>query len=416
MSFAWFMAKRLYSRGDASTGRVSRSAIVIATAGVALGLAIMVVSIAVVLGFKRSVRDKVVGVGSHIQVLNYESLYNSETLPIQLSPSLLAELRAVEGVRCVEPFCQKTGMLKTDEAFQGVLFRGVDEDYDLTFLRSSLVEGEISEPFHHDTATPRLVISSYLAKQLSLGVGSRVFAYFFDGKLRARRFTVGAVYETNLSEHDRNLVFCDYQTAHQLLAYDNDQASGAELLITDFDSLDEVAHGVRTVVAHRQDAYGAYYAAPTVVDLFPNIFSWLGLLDLNVIVILILMMAVASFTTISGLLILVLERTRMIGVMKALGAANRPLRLMFIYYALFIILRGVVIGDVLGLAICLVQQQWHLIGLNPSVYYVSYVPILVDWPLTLAVSLGVLVVSVLVLIVPSYVVSRIEPAKSMRFE
>ncbi len=415
MNFSWFMARRLYSQGG-DDGRISRSAIVIATSGVALGLAIMIVSIAVVLGFKSSVRDKVTGIGSHIQIVNYASLYNLESSPIQLTDSLLQAVRAIGGVKSVQPFCQKTGMLKTDEAFQGVAFHGVDEDYDLTFLRSSLVEGNIEQPFHKEESTDRLVVSSYLANQLRLEVGSKVYAYFFEGKLRVRRFTIAAIYATNLSEHDRNLVFCDYHTAHTLLGYEADQASGAEVLLGDFDSLDIVSKEVNALVNHRQDDYEAYYTAPTITELFPTIFSWLGLLDLNVVVILILMFAVACFTTVSGLLILVLERTQFIGVMKAIGATNRSLRTLFIYYSLLIILRGVVIGDVLGIAICLAQKQWGIVSLDPSTYYVDSVPILMNWGLTAAVSIGVLLVSVLVLVVPSYIVSNIQPAKSIRFE
>ncbi len=415
MSLAWYVAKRLYSHGGGSR-KVSRPAILIATWGVALGLAVMVISVAVVLGFKRGVRDKVTGMGSHIQVVNYESLYSPEISPIQMKDSLLEALRDVQGVRSVRPFCQKTGMLKTDEAFQGVAFRGVEENYDLSFLRSQLTEGEMDEPFHKDKNTNRLVVSSYMADQLSLHVGSKVYAYFFSGELRARRFTVSAVYATNMSEHDRNLVFCDYAAVHQLLGYELDQASGAEVEINDFDSLEQVAARVNALTKHRMDDYGGYYTSPTIKDLFPNIFSWLDLLDLNVIVILVLMTAVACFTTVCGLLILVLERTQFIGVMKALGARNRQLRTVFIYYALFIIVKGVILGDVLGIAICLLQKHFALVRLDPSTYYVSSVPILMNWPLTVALSLGVLVVSVLVLVVPSYLVSNIQPAKSIRFE
>ncbi len=416
MAFSWFMARRLYSQGG-DKKRVSRSATVIATTGVALGLAIMIVSVCVVLGFKTSVRDKVTGICGHIQVSNYESLYNPESSPIQLKPAFLDSLRDLPGVKCVQPFCQKTGMLKTDNDFQGVVFRGVEEHYDLSFLRGSLVAGSIDEPFCKDRSTGRLLISSYLAKQLRLEVGSRVYAYFFEGTLRARRFTIAAIYATNLSEHDRNLVFCDYHTTHQLLGYTGDQASGAELLINNFDSLEVIGQEVSNLVMQkRQDDYGAYLSSATITEIFPSIFSWLSLLDLNVIVILLLMLAVACFTTISGLLILVLERTQFIGIMKALGATNSALRGIFIRYAMFIVLRGVVLGAVLGIAICLAQKQWGIIHLDPSTYYVDAVPILMNWPIIIGLSVGVLCVSVLVLVLPSYIVSNIQPAKSIRFE
>ena len=415
MSYTLFMARRLYSQGGGSK-RVSRTAVVIATAGVALGLAIMIIAVSVVLGFKREVRNKVTGIGSHIQVLNYESLYNPESKPLQISDSLVHDLRKIRGVKNVQQFCLKTGMLKTDEAFQGVAFRGIDEDYDLSFLRSCLVEGEIAEPFTKDRSTGRLVISQRLASQLNLQVGSRVYAYFFDQKLRARRFTVEAIYATNMSEYDKTLVFCDYHTSHQLLGFEDDQSSGAEIVINEFDSLAYVSSHVLSAVGHRQDAYGAYFSSPTIKELYPGIFSWLDLLDMNVVVILLLMMAVAGFTTVSGLLIIILERTQFIGVMKAMGAQNRSLRHLFIYYSLLIVIRGMLIGDILAIALCLTQQHWGFVRLDASTYYVDTVPVLMNWTLILFINLAVFLLSALALLLPSYLVSRIQPARSIRFE
>ena len=409
------MARRLYRQGGGSR-RASRLAISIATAGVAIGLAIMILSISVVLGFKAQVQDKVVGIGSHIQVLNYQSLYNTESQPIVIDDSLVKALKQVPQVVHVQRFCLKTGMLKTDESFQGVAFRGIDEDYDLTFLCNSLVEGSIDEPFSATKSTGRLVISQRIAKQLHLTVGSKVYAYFFDQTLRARRFTVTAIYATHMSEYDTRLVFCDYKTSHQLLGYEPDQSSGAELNVADMEVLAEASEGVTTIVNHQQDQYGAYYTSPTIKEINPHIFAWLDLLDLNVIVILVLMMAVAGFTTISGLLIIILERTQFIGVMKALGSTNRSLRHLFIYYAVFIIGRGMLIGNLLGLGICFLQSQFGIVRLDPSTYYVEVAPILISWPWVLIVNLVTFVVSTLALVLPSFLVSRIQPAKSIRFE
>ncbi len=240
MNLSWFMARRLYSQGG-DQKRVSRSAILIATAGVALGLAVMIISLAVVLGFKQEVRDRVTGIGSHIQIVNYETLYSPESKPIQIKGEMLKQLESIGGVQNVQQFCLKTGMLKTDASFQGVAFRGVDEQYDLTFLRSCLVDGEIKEPFSKSKETGRLVISKRIADDLALKVGSKVYAYFFDDKLRARRFTVEAIYATNLSEYDKTLVFCDYAPSHQLLGYADDQSSGAEIVISSFDSLSVIS-------------------------------------------------------------------------------------------------------------------------------------------------------------------------------
>ena len=321
MGYTWFMARRLYRQGGGSQNAsraddssadegkktvTSHTAIHIATAGVSLGLAIMIIAISVVLGFKAEVQSKVTGIGSHIQVLNYESLYRTDSQPIVINDSLIRLLESVSEVAHVQRFCLKTGMLKTDDSFQGVAFRGVDERYDLSFLKANLVDGEIREPFSSKENTGRLVVSRKLAQQLHLGVGSKVYAYFFDQALRARRFTVVAVYATNLSEYDSKLVFCDYRTVHQLLGFESDQSSGAEVNLSDMKLLPRASEQVIQLVNHRQDRYGAYYSSPTIKDTYAHIFEWLDLLDLNVIVILILMVAVAGFTTVSGLLIIIL--------------------------------------------------------------------------------------------------------------
>lgn len=414
MSFTWFIARRLYSQGGGR--RASRTAIGIATAGVALGIAVMLISVSVVLGFKGEVQNKVTGIGSHIRVLNYESLYKTDSQPIVIPDSMMAAITEIPSVNHVQRFCQKTGMLKTDESFQGVLFRGIAEDYDLTFLRANLVEGEIKEVFSAQESTGRLVVSQKLARQLGLTVGSKVFAYFFDERLRARRFMVEAIYATNLSEYDSRLVFCDYKTAHQLMGYAPDQCSGAEVNLDGMEHLTEVSDQVSQYVGRRQDVYGCYYASPTIKDFYPHIFAWLDLLDLNVLVILVLMVAVAGFTTISGLLIIILERTQFIGVMKALGMTNRSLRHLFIFYAVLIIGRGMLLGNALGLGLCLLQQQTGLVHLDASTYYVEVAPVQFSWLWVLVINLATFLISVLALLLPSFVVSNIHPAKSIRFE
>ena len=417
------MARRLYDSqstgmqdGSTAVRGSSRSAITIATTGVALGLAIIIIALSVVLGFKSEVQNKVTGIGSHIRVLNYESLYRSDSQPIVISDSLVHEMERLPDVANVQRFCLKTGMLKTDDSFQGVAFHGVDEQYNLDFLKENLVEGEIAEPFSSHESSGRLIVSQKLARQLHLSVGSKVYAYFFDQRLRARRFTVVAVYATNLAEYDSRLVFCDYRTVHQLLGFEADQSSGAEVNLADMDCLPRASETVAQILNHGQDHYGAYYASPTIKDTYPHIFAWLDLLDLNVLVILILMMAVAGFTTISGLLIIILERTQFIGIMKALGATNRSLRHLFIYYAVFIIGRGMLLGNMLGVGLCLLQQHLGLVHLDAATYYVSVVPILISWPWVGVVNVLTFVVATLSLVIPSFVVSHIHPARSIRFE
>ena len=376
----------------------------------------MVISVSVVLGFKYEVQRKVTGIGSHIQVVNYQSLYDTESQPIVISDKLLQHIRRIPGVTSAQRFCTKTGMLKTDDSFQGVMFKGIDADYDLSFLRSSLVDGEIAKPFSATQSTGSLVVSRMLAQQLHLQVGSRVYAYFFDDNLRARRFTVSAIYETNLTEYDSRLVFCDMHTVHRLLGYEADQSSGADINLVDMEHLPAASERVMRMVNHQQDRYGSPYSSPTIRDQYSHIFAWLDLLDMNVIVILVLMLAVAGFTTISGLLIIILERTQFIGIMKALGAANRPLRHVFLWYALMLVGRGLVVGNVLGIAFCLLQQHLGLIHLDAATYYVDSVPVLLSWPWVIAINVITLLLSTLALLLPTLLVSRIRPARAIRWE
>lgn len=412
--FAWYVARRLYSHsGDVK--RVSRPAIQIATAGVAVGVAIMIVSVCIVLGFQTEIRNKVFGFGSHIQVINYETTFKSESAPIVVDDSLLHTLSAIPGVHHVQRFCVKAGMLKTEETFRGVVFRGVGEDYDTSFLRQHLVEGEI--PVFSDTVmSNRIVLSRELARQLRVKVGDRVYAYFFEQAVRARRFTITGIYCTNMNDFDESLVFTDLETVHTLCRWDSGQYSGVEIAIDDFNELDAVSARVESKVNHTQDAYGASYSSPTIVDLYPTIFSWLSLLDMDVIVILILMVLVSGFTMVSGLLIIILERTNFIGVMKALGASNSTLRHLFLYFAAFIVIRGLIIGNIVAFALMLLQKYTGFIHLDPESYYMDTVPLLIHWGYIVLINVSTLFICVLALIMPSYLISNIHPARSIRFE
>ena len=413
--FSWFIAHRLYDGGN-RTRRASRTAILIATAGVALGIAVMILSVSVALGFKQEVQHKIVGIGNHIVVQNYQSSFSDDYRPIAITDSLVSELERIPEVTHVQRFCMKSGMLKTNESFQGVVFRGIDEHYDLGFLRSVLVEGSIEKPFSGSKSSGQLVISERLARQLHLNVGDKVYAYFFEETLRARSFKVQAIYATNLSEYDNRLVFCDYYTCHQLLRFESDQSSGAEVTVSDMNHLASVSDAIARKINHKQDSYGQNYTSPTIKEQYPHIFAWLDLLDLNVIIILALMIAVACFTTVSGLLIIILERTQFIGIMKALGSTNKSLRQIFIYFAMLIVGRGMIVGNLLGIGFCLIQKHFGLIHLDASTYYVDAVPIELSWKWILFINVATFVIATLALVLPSFLVSRIRPARSIRFE
>ena len=412
--FTWFVAKRLFAEGG-SSGRASRLAIGIATFGVAIGLAVMLVSVAIVLGFQREVQDKVLGFGAHIKVLNYKSIGQQEFSPIVIDDSVTSRLAAIPNVASVARFCIKPGMLKTDANFRGIAIQGVGQDYDRSFISSHMVRGEMPV-FTDSVSSGQLVISEAMAREMQVEVGQTIYAYFFERTVRARKFTVAGIYRTNLTDFDRNFAYTDLCTIHRLLGWDSQQYGGAEIRLKDFDRLDESMADVMREVNHRQDAYGEYYSTMSIRMEHPQVFGWLQLLDMDIAVILILMVCISIFTAVSGLLIIILERTNFIGIMKALGARNKQVRHLFLGLAMLIILRGIVLGNVLAFALIFLQKQFGIITLDPEVYYVEAVPVMVNWWWVLAIDLGTLVISVLAMTVPSFVVSNITPAKSIRFE
>ena len=395
---------------------MSQPAIQIATAGVAIGLAVMIVSVSVILGFKHTIRDKVVGFGSHIQVANFLTLQTSEQHPLAINDSMKNTILDIEGVAHAERFVLKQGILKTDNDFLGIVFKGIAEEYDTTFLHKHMVEGGIPH-FSAVKSSNNILISNTIARQLLLKTGDKIFAYFIDqGGVRARRFTIAGIYETNLAQYDRSLCLTDLYTARKLNGWETDQVSGAEVLVKDFEQLDQVAARFVETVNRKQDRNGETFSSRTIRELNPQIFSWLNLLDLNVWIILALMTAVAGVTMISGLLIIILERTQMIGILKALGARNQSIRRTFLWFAVFIIGRGLLIGNIIGIGLVVLQDQLGLVKLNPATYYVSTVPAELNLPIVLALNLATLLISVFMLIAPSYLVAHIHPAKSMRYE
>lgn len=415
MHFPLFIAKRLYSeQGDKR--KVSRPAIHIATAGVAIGLAVMIISVCVVLGFKHTIRDKVIGFGSHIQVADFLTLQQMEQYPIVIDDSMTNVLRHIPDVAHVQRFAMKEGILKTDSDFLGVAFKGVGPEFDSTFIHSNMVEGSIPH-FSDSVSHNQILVSQLMADKLHLKSGQRIFAYFFDNNgVRTRRFTIAGIYQTNLKKYDETIVFTDLYTAVKLNGWESDQASGAELSVNNFDNLDEVESRVLSKVKGTVDHYGETYSSATIKELNPQIFQWLDLMDLNVWIILALMLIVAGVTMISGLLIIILERTSMIGILKALGARNKTIRHTFMWFAVFIIGKGMLIGNVLSLGLLALQQAFGIIKLDAQTYYVSTVPVEINALYIVALNVATLLISVFMLVAPSYLISHIHPAKSMRYE
>lgn len=423
MNLPFYIARNLYYGGKGTKQTTSNPAIRIAMLGIAVGMAVMIVSISVVLGFKHSIRDKVVGFGSHITVSNFLTLQTTvQTEPINATDSLCKAMKGIKDVKGVARYSQKQGVLKTENDFLGVMLKGIGEDYDTTFIASNLVEGTMPK-FSMWKGGQKMLVSRIQADKLHLKVGDKVYAYFLgDEEVKVRPFTISGIYQTNLTKYDESICIADLHTVSRLNGWNIDketgdvEVSGCEVTVCDFDSIDSVEDRVIDKINKTLDRNGSTLSSMTIKDINPQIFSWLDLLDLNVWIILVLMVCVSGFTMISGLLIIILERTAMIGLLKALGARNSMVRRTFRWLATFIVIRGMFWGNVLGLGICLLQQYTGFVKLDPSTYYVAEAPIEINWWLILLLNVATLIVTVMALVLPSFFVSTVKPSRTMRVE
>jgi len=385
-------------------------------AGIAIGIAVMVISVAVVFGFKHTIKDKVVGFGSHITVGNFLSMHGFEQSPVVMGDSMVNVIKNIDGVKSVSPYAISQGILKTDEDFLGIQLKGVSKNYDTQFLKANLIEGKLPNLSSHES-TKEILLSKTQADKLQIKTGDRVFAYFIKGEdVRTRRFTITGIYQTNIASFDETICFTDLSTTQKLNEYEADEADGAEIILKDFSRLDEISEQFIKKINRTVDHNEETYSSRTILDMYPNIFSWLDLLDLNVWIILGLMVAVAGFTMISGLLIIILERTNMIGLLKALGMRNGGIRRTFIWLAVFIVCKGLLIGNILAFALMYLQKFTNIVKLDASVYLVSEVPLEINLPAIILLNVCTLFICSLILILPSMLVSHISPAKVMRYE
>lgn len=395
---------------------VSRPAIRIATVGVAIGLAVMIVTVSVVLGFKHTIRDKVVGFGGHIQVHNVLWFNEVDPYSVSVDDSLLNAISKIEGVKHIERYSVTQGLLKTDDDFLGVAVKGVGPEFDSAFLKEHLLEGEIPQ-FSDSTSHYQLLVSKMIADKLKLKVGQKLFAYFLDSdNVRTRKYTICGIYQTNMTRFDESLCFTDIYTVNRLNGWKQDECSAIAVTVNSLDQIQQTEEAFIEQVNRTYDKNDNMLTSQTIYETYPQVFIWLELLDINVWIILALMVCVAGFTMISGLLIIILERTQMIGILKALGARNKTIRHTFLWFSVFIIGQGMLWGNIVGIGIVLLQQYTGIITLDPQTYYVSQAPMELNIPLILLLDAVTLFICVFVLIAPSYLISHIHPAKSMRYE
>jgi len=416
MSTEFFIAKRIYF-SKSGEKKVSPPAIRIAMASIAIGLAIMVLAVAIIIGFKQEIRNKLIGFGSHIQVTDFSSNNSYESNPIVINDSIVNDVFLKDSnVAHVQLYATKPGIIKTDEDFMGIVLKGVGTDYNWDFFKQNLIRGTVPE-YSNDSTSTSVLISQIMSRKMHLDVGDSFLSFFIlNDNVSARKFNITGVYETNFAEYDKLFVLSDIKQVRRLNRWEPHQVSGAEILVKNYDKLDETTELLYLEMSSLKDENGNTFYTQSIKQIRPEIFYWLEVLDTNVVVIIILILAVAGFSMISGLLIIILERINMIGILKVLGEDNTNIRKIFLYIASFIISKGMFWGNLIGIGICLVQKHFKIFSLDPEAYHVAYVPIELNiWHIVI-INISTLLLSLLMLIGPSYLVARITPSKSIRFD
>ena len=414
MNIEIFIARKLILSKD-NRKSISRSILNIAIFGISLGLAVMIVAMAVVTGFKNEISRKVVGFAAHIQILNFDSNMSYETQPINSKQDFLEELSGDPGITSVQVFATKAGIIKTRSDIQGVVLKGVGPAYDWEFLREYLQEGEILT-LADSARSNDVLISRYIASLLKLNLNDNFLMYFIQDPPRMRRFKVAGIFETSLEEFDRVFIFGDIRHIQKLNDWSDEQISGFEINLANFRDLKEQTNNVMYTVGFGFEEDGSRLKVVNIRDKYPQIFDWLNLQDMNVLIILILMLVVAGFNMVSGLLILILDRTNMIGILKALGSPNVSIRRIFMYQSGFLILRGLLWGNIIGIGLCLLQLYTGVMELDQSSYYLNTVPVNLNAIHIILLNMGTALAIIGMLIFPSMIISRISPARAIRFE
>lgn len=414
MSTGAFIAKRLIRERKQGTS-FSRPINVIAITGIALGLAVMILAVSILTGFKQQIRDKVAGFSAHIQVVNYDANLSYETIPVSSDQPFVTKLSGNSGIRNIQVFATKAGIIKTANNIQGVVLKGTGTDYDWSFFNENLVEGSL--PAVSDTGrTNEVLISRKMCDMLDLKLGDSFAMFFVQDPPRMRKFTISGIYETSLEEFDKTYLFCDIAQIRRLNGWKDNQVSGFEIFISDFNDLDALTETVRNTIGYQITEDQEQLKVTSIRTKYPQIFDWLGFQDTNVIIILILMILVAGFNMISGLLILILEKTNMIGIMKAMGAGNRLIRNVFLYQAAWLIGKGLLWGNIIGIGIAALQLKTGLFSLDPASYYLKTVPVNLDPLHIIVLNAGTMLAIITMLLIPSQLIARITPVKAIRFD
>ena len=405
MNLSFFIAKRLIGKSE---HRFSRPVMRVAILAVSLSLAVMLISISTISGFQNEIRDKVIGYGSHIQVTHFSKDNSFESKLLPNSNELKNKISKVDGVVDVQKFATKAGLIKTDKEIYGIVLKGVDQNYSFSFFENYLLEGEIPI-YNSEKLSNEIIISSTIANKLKMKVGDTFTTYFIQKPTRARKFSISAIYDSGLSEFDDLYIVGDLKHIQKLNKWQDNQCGGLEIKSSSIETLNETTNRINSEI-------GYDLIAQNINDLNPQLFNWLKLQDINVIIIIILMMLVALINITTLLFILILERIQMIGILKSMGLSNWGIRKIFLYFTNYIMTRGLLFGNIFALTILIIQKTFKVVKLDKATYYMSEVPIHFDIKDILLLNIATITITFLVLIIPTYLVSKIRPIKTIRFE
>lgn len=374
-----------------------------------LGLGVMILSIAVVKGFKREIKDKARGFDGDIKIVKYDSNSSYENSSFLNDSAFVKVTKSNPIIAHIMPIATKPGIIKVNDEIEGVVLKGVDKTYDWTFLKSNLVAGKVIDFTDTVKSKTQLMISDVTASRLKLKVGDKILMYFIQQRLRKWPFKIVGIFNSSIEEIDKTYVVGNLALIKRLNNWQSTEIGGYEIKISNFDQLPAATEFVNYNLPQTLRAF-------TVIDNYPTLFEWLKLLDVNAQVMLVLMVIVAVINMISALLIMILERTTMIGLFKAMGAGNWSIQKVFLYNASYIIGLGLILGNTLGIGLSVFQFNTHFFKLDPASYYMNFVPIELDWIDVALLNVGTMVICLLVLIIPSMLVSRISPVKAIRFK
>ncbi len=407
MNLERFIAFRLIRGKTENKNKLSAPLYRISTLAIALSVAVMIISLAVLEGFQQEITSKVIGFGSHIQLSKYDNNNSFEPQPINVSAAFLSEVNKIPGVSKTSVYAIKAGILKTENEMEGVILKGVGQSFEDSFFKKHLVSGKIFNA-KSKIKNDSILISKQLANKFNFKVYDKVIVYFIQNPARVRKFVIAGIYNTGLEDFDNKYLLCDARHIQKLNNWDSTQFAGVEVSIEDFKKLDLITAQINEIIP-------TDWLASNIREQFPQLFDWLRLQDINVQVIIILMTLVAIVNMVTALIILILENTRLIGILKALGMSNIQLQKMFLYQVGVIVGKGLLYGNISALTLCILQSKFHFVKLDETSYYISHVPIQLNLWLIVLINLSTFIICSIALIVPSKLVTKISPLKAIRY-